>query len=258
MLILEKLIEDDSREVLQSTTLSVKPALSLIVPTYNESENIIELVNRIEDMLRSISFELIIVDDNSPDGTYKIAEALNAKYGNIRVSKRSGKLGLSSALLHGFKESNAEVLAVMDADMQHPPEILPKMYNKISRGYDLVVASRYVDGGGAENWKLYRAIISKGATMLAHILLPNTRRVKDVMSGCFMLRKNVIDGVSLNPVGFKILLEMLAKCKFHLIIEVPYTFRNRQNGNSNLNLKEIQNYVVHLFKICCLSLRHAY
>src|SRR3990170_547163 len=148
-----ELTEVDLLHASQSAVSSkVIPELSLIVPTYNESENIVELVDRIEKLRDSISFELIIVDDNSPDGTDKIAEFLNHKYGNIKVCRRSGKKGLSSAVLHGFENATAEVLAVMDADMQHPPEILPKLYRKLSAGYDLVVASRYVDGGGVENW----------------------------------------------------------------------------------------------------------
>ncbi len=240
----------ESLRFIQITQLSTKPpVLSIIVPTYNERENIVELVNKVENLLGSINFELIIVDDNSPDGTHRVAETLNFKYGNVRTIKRSGKLGLSSAVLAGFEKTNAKFLAVIDADMQHPPEVLPKMYSKISEGYDLVVASRYVDGGGAGDWKLHRMLISRGATMLAHILLPSTRRVKDVMSGCFMLRRGAIDGACFNPIGFKVLLEILAKCDFNRVTEVPYTFRNRHNGKSNLGFKEMRSYVIHLCRI---------
>ncbi len=226
-----------------------KPALSLIVPTYNESQNLANLVNRVEKLLYDVPFEFIVVDDNSPDGTDKVAEALNAKYGNIKVCKRSGKLGLSSAVLYGFNNASGRIIAVMDADMQHPPEILPKMYQKISNGCDLVVASRYIDGGGIKDWKLSRILYSRGATLLAHFLIPPSRRVKDVMSGCFMIKKSSLDNVHLNPIGFKILLEVLSKCSYNHVAEIPYTFINRQNGKSNLNPKEIQNYIIHLSRL---------
>jgi dolichol-phosphate mannosyltransferase len=246
----EEMIENGKTNILECTVKSANDAdLSLIVPTYNESENITELVDRLESSLSFIGFELIIVDDNSLDGTDQIVHALNGKYGNIKFLKRSGKLGLSSAVLHGFKNASTGILVVMDADMQHPPEILPKMYRKLFEGYDLVVASRYAEGGKVEGWASRRMIVSKVAAFLANILLPKTRRVKDVMSGCFMLRQSALDGVNLNPIGFKILLEVLAKCNFNLIAEVPYTFRNRRNGESNFKPREILNYITHLCRI---------
>jgi dolichol-phosphate mannosyltransferase len=231
------------------SVFSDKPKLSLIVPTYNESENIAELVNRIEKSLEYVNFEIVIVDDSSPDGTDKIAETLNSKYGNVRVSRRSGKLGLGSAILHGFDQANANVLAVMDADMQHPPDILPNMYSKILAGNDLVIASRYIRGGGIKNWKVGRIIYSRVAIMLAHIFLPNSRHVEDVMSGCFMIRRNILKDTNLDPIGFKILLEILVRCKINRVIEVPYTFTDRRNGKSNLNPKEMINYIIHLYRI---------
>lgn len=126
--------EDRHEQVSQGVVLSI------IVPTYRERENIPELIDRTESSMNPSEFELIIVDDNSPDGTAQVAEDLNAKYGNIKVLKRAGKLGLSSAVLDGFESARAKVLAVMDADLQHPPELLPKMYGKIREGYDLIVS----------------------------------------------------------------------------------------------------------------------
>jgi dolichol-phosphate mannosyltransferase len=234
-------------------TLKNTTKLSLIIPTYNEGKNISELVKRIENSLNHIPFEIIIVDDNSPDGTGKIAQALNSKYGNIKILTRSGKLGLSSAVLEGFKKADSSVLSVIDADMQHPPEILAKMYDKIREGHDLVVASRYIDGGGAENWKLHRILLSRGATMIAHLLLPGTRKIKDVMSGCFMFRNEALDHTNLSPIGFKILLEIMAKSEFDNVAEVPYIFGNRRNGKSNLSVKEMQNYIMHVLQIFCFS-----
>ena len=239
----------DTRESVES------PALSLIVPTYNESQNIAELVNKVEALLSCLSFEIIIVDDNSPDGTGKIAHVLNHKHGNIKIFTRSGKLGLSSAVVHGFENADSDVIAVIDADMQHPPTILPKMYEKISEGYDLVVASRYIDGGRIENWNFLRKLVSRGANMLAHLFLPSSRRIKDVMSGCFMIRRSVIKNTNLNPIGFKILLEILGRCRIEHVTEIPYTFGSRRNGKSNLTPREMSNFSIHL---CTLFVHSIY
>ena len=225
-----------------------KPDLSLVVPTFNERANIPELFARIKKSVE-VGFEFIVVDDNSPDGTAKVAEMLNVEYGNVKVCRRPNKLGLSSAVLCGFRNASGNVFAVIDADMQHPPEILPAMYHEISRGCDLVVASRYVDGGGTENWKLSRKVYSLAATMLAHVLLPSSRKVRDVMSGCFMVRRDALENAHLNPIGFKILLEILSKCKFNQVKEVPYTFTNRLNGKSNLTQKEALDFCIHLYRL---------
>lgn len=223
--------------------------LSIILPTYNEAENIGEAIERIEKSLEEHEFEIIVVDDNSTDGTAQIAEKLNEKYKNIRVLKRPGKLGLASAVLDGIKIASGEVITVMDADLQHPPEILPEMLDKISEGYNLVVASRYVHGGGVKDWSFYRMLISKGAILLAHFLLPRTRVVKDPMSGYFMFKREVIEGVKLNPKGYKILLEVLVKGSYIKVAEIPYEFSPRRRGKSKLNLGEIINYMHLLLKL---------
>ena len=233
----------------QSEQLSQHVVLSVIVPTYMERESINELIDGIESSLERLPFEVIVVDDSSPDGTAERAEDLNMRYGNIKVIKREGKLGLSSAVLDGFEKAGAEVLGVMDADLQHPPELLPEMYGKISDGYDLVVASRYVEGGETEGLGLGRKIVSRGATALAHFLLPGTRRVRDIVSGFFMLRRDVIEDVELKPVGYKILLEIVVRGKYDSVAEVPYTFKPRRSGKSSLNLREIWNYMVHIWRL---------
>ena len=236
-------------EKIQSGQLSQVAALSVIVPTYMERESITELIDRIEASLDPLPFELIVVDDSSPDGTAERAEDLNKRHGNIRVIKREGKLGLSSAVLAGFEGARSEVLGVVDADLQHPPELLPEMYGKISDGYDLVVASRYVEGGEIERLGLWRKIVSRGATALAHFLLPGSRRVRDIVSGFFMLRRGVIEGVELRPVGYKILLEIVIRGKYDSVAEVPYTFKPRRSGRSSLSLREIWNYMVHIWRL---------
>jgi len=234
-------------EEVMSKQSSRDTALSVVIPTYMEKESLPELIGRIESSLRSTQFEIVIVDDSSPDGTADCAEDLNREFGNIKVVRRGGKLGLASAVLDGFQIAGADVLAVMDADLQHPPELLPQMYSKVIEGYDLVVASRYGKGGAIEGWSLRRRMLSRGAMILAHMLLPTTRRVKDVMSGFLMLRREVIEGVKLNPVGFKILLEIVAKGNCNSVAEVPYTFGPRKKGKSSLGFREVWNFMVHVY-----------
>ncbi len=225
--------------------------LSIIIPTYNEKKNIRELLTRIQYSLSSIDFELIVVDDNSPDGTWQMVEELRSTYGNLRVLKRLGKCGLSTAITRGFTEvtSESKVLAVLDADLQHPPELLLTMLEKIVEGYDIVVASRYVKGGVMEKFGLRRQILSRGATMLAHLFLPKTRGVRDVLSGFFMINRQVLDSVDLKPIGYKILLEILVKSNYKRVCEVPYTFVSRKQGRSNLGVKEIKEYLIHLSRL---------
>jgi len=223
--------------------------LTVIVPTYNERENIVELIERVETALKEVEFEVIVVDDGSPDGTADAAEELNKIYGNIKVHRRPGKMGLASAIMDGISLAKSDVVAVIDADLQHPPEFLPEMYSKIMEGYDLVIASRYVEDGGIEGWGLGRRLVSKGATWLAHFLLSETKNVKDVMSGYFMLRKSVVESMKLSSKGYKILLEILAKGKYSSVAEVPYTFKPRVRGESKLKFNEILNYVHLLFKL---------
>lgn len=225
--------------------------LSVVIPVFNESENLPELVDRVETSLSHASFELVIIDDNSPDGTAIVAEELNMEYGNIKILKRPGKLGLSSAVIDGFTESAPEtrIIAVMDGDMQHPPELLAEMYAKIIDGADLVIASRYTNGGGTNGWRLYRKIISRGATALTHLLLPETRNVRDILSGFFMIKRDVISEAELDPIGYKILLEILVKGHYSTVCEIPYVFEKRKNGKSNLNLKEILKFAIHICRL---------
>lgn len=221
--------------------------LSVIIPTYNEADNVAELIERIERSLNGRSFEIIVVDDNSPDGTAKIVEGLGKDH--IKVLKRPKKLGLASAILDGMKVADGNIIAVMDADLQHPPELLPELLKKVEDGYDIAIASRYVDGGKVEEWSFFRKLISKGAIFLSHALFPRTRQIKDVISGYFAFRRSVLDGVKLNPIGYKLLLEILVKGKYDKVIEIPYTFKPRKKGKSKIGLNEIINYVKHLFRL---------
>jgi len=226
-----------------------KTKLAIIIPTYNEKENLPQLIQRIETAMSNQDHEIIIVDDNSPDGTGQLAEQLAKQYGNIKVIHRPAKMGLATAILEGIKHAEGDIIAVMDADLQHPPELLPKLHQAILKGNDIAIASRYIEGGKIEDWSLKRKIISKGAIALAHLFLPQTRKIKDIMSGYFALRKDLLQDIELNPTGYKILLEIVAKTKPKKIAEIPYTFKPRSKGKSKLGTKEIFNYVKHLVRL---------
>ena len=225
--------------------------LTVIIPTYNEKDNLIPLVERIDAALSGYDYEILFVDDNSKDGTAELATSLAAKY-PVRVIVRRNERGLASAVVHGFRHAGGDVLAVIDADLQHPPEVLAGMLTAMQDS-DVVVASRYVKGGSVEGWGLSRRVISKGAVFLAHLLLPKTKKVSDPMSGFFMLRKNVVEGVNLKPSGYKILLEVLVMGRFKNVSEVPFGFRLREKGESKLSAREQINYLKHLVSLMSRS-----
>lgn len=217
--------------------------LSVITPTYNEAGNMENLVVRIDRALPGINYELIVVDDNSPDGTGRIAEALSAKY-PVRVLNRTGKSGLASAVIDGFKIARGELLCVIDADLSHPPEIIPEMVKFLTlENADIVVASRAAQGGGTENWPVIRKLMSSFAAALARPLTP----VKDNTSGFFLLKKEVISDAPLIPRGYKILLEILVKGNFSKVVEFPFIFKDRTAGKTKLNLKIQAEYLMQLF-----------
>jgi dolichol-phosphate mannosyltransferase len=220
----------------------------VVVPTYNERDNIVELIRRIDNALKGIDYEVVVVDDNSPDGTADVAEGLSKDY-PVRVVRRPGKLGLATAVLDGVRSSRGDYVVVMDADLQHPPEVIPKMYEELIKGYDIVIASRYVVGGSVGGWGLTRRLISKTAILIAKLLIPKVRGIEDPISGFFMFRKEVLEGVSLSPKGFKILLEVLVKGRYSRVSEVPYTFGVRVRGTSKLSSKELINYITHLLTL---------
>jgi dolichol-phosphate mannosyltransferase len=189
---------------------------------------------------------MVVVDDNSPDGTGELAETLSRDY-PLKVVHRSGRAGLASAVVAGFEQAEKAVLGVMDADLQHPPEAIPLLLARIAEGADVVIASRYTPGGGTVGWSLGRRFISWGARRLSHLVLPPVKKVSDPLSGFFLLRRGVIEGVNLRPTGYKILLEILIRGKYSRVEEVPYLFENRKQGRSNLGLREYLRYLRHLY-----------
>jgi dolichol-phosphate mannosyltransferase len=214
--------------------------ISIVSPTYNESENIRLLIERISQVMSGRKYEIIVVDDNSSDGTVEIVKELSKKY-PVKVLVRNGKLGLASAILTGFEHAKGNIIGVIDADLQHPPEYLLEFVKTIEKGgYDIVLGSRYTDGGGIDGWTRKRLLTSKVAILLAK---PLVKGVKDPMSGFFFLKRSVIEGVRLNPTGYKLGLEILVKGRYRRLREIPYTFKQRRNGSSKLNKSEILSYL---------------
>lgn len=223
--------------------------LSLIIPTLNEGDNIASLVQRVDGALGSRDYEIVFVDDNSKDNTAGIIKNLSSRY-PVSVIVRKQKKGLASAVIDGMEKAEGKTIGVMDADLQHPPEVLPSLLAKIEEGADMVVASRYVEGGAASpDWSRLRRIISKGAILLSHVLLPTTRHVKDPVSGFFVFDKRIAAGTDLRPTGYKILLELLVQGKCRRVAEVPYTFGIRGGGQSKLSARQQLYYLKHLYSL---------
>jgi len=218
--------------------------LSVVVPTYNEAGSVPKLAERLHAALGARDWELVIVDDGSPDGTADIAAALAPRI-PTNVVRRAGKGGLASAVIAGFAAARGDILVVMDADLSHPPELVPALLSAIEDGADLAVGSRYVAGGGVEDWPMKRQIVSRVACLMGSVLVP----VRDATSGFFALRRSVIDGVTLNPIGFKIGFEVIARGRYRSVVEVPYTFRDRELGASKFGRREVGQYVVQLGQI---------
>jgi len=220
------------------------PRVSIVVPTYNERERLSEFVQTVLTTLdrSSIPAEIVIVDDNSPDGTGALADELARRH-PVTVLHRAGKLGLGSAVVAGFQAARGGILGVMDADMSHPPEYLPRLIEVYEKtGADIVVGSRYVPGGGTRNWPWYRALMSRFACSLAAIVTP----VRDAASGFFLVRASVLRGGEVQAPGFKICLELLVRASYQLVVEVPYVFTDRAAGSSKMSYREALGYLVQL------------
>jgi len=222
---------------------------SIVVPTYKEAGGIERMITTLTGIFKTngLDGEIVVVDDNSPDGTGDIVDRLESEGYPVRCLHRPGKLGLSSGVIDGWKFARPEsqALGAMDADFSHDATILPEMVNALANGYGLAIGSRYVRGGGITNWPLKRKITSLVAIALAKPLTP----VRDITSGYFLVRREALEGVELDPIGFKIGLEVIAKAHYGRAIEVPYVFTDRIAGESKLNSNEILNYLRQLRRI---------
>jgi dolichol-phosphate mannosyltransferase len=226
----------------------MKEMISIIIPTYKEKDNITPLVERIHQALSGRDYEIIFVDDNSQDGTIELTKNLASRY-PVKLFVRREEKGLATAVIHGIKQASGNIIGVMDADLQHPPEVLPRLCEAVEGGADMVFASRYIKGGGCPNWGLSRRVISKVALKLAHIFLPSSRRVKDPISGFFMFRRKKVDPDRLKPIGYKIALEVMLVGSFQNIVEVPFIFEERSAGQSKLRPQQQFDYLKHIFSL---------
>jgi len=230
------------------------PQVSIIIPTYNESHNIIGILKSIrENLPKGIYTETIVVDDNSPDGTAKIVEDYISSIkkiaeNTIDVIHRKAKNGLASAILNGIQNAKGETIVVMDSDFSHPPQIIPKMIEAFKQYQcDLVVASRYITGGNIHGWTIKRKLMSKIATLIAKKGLGV--KIKDPMSGFFAFKKNIIEELNFDALGYKFLLEILVKTKGINVKEIPYTFENRKFDSSKLDSSTILDYFKSVWRL---------
>jgi dolichol-phosphate mannosyltransferase len=234
------------QNVLEQTDITSAPELCLVIPTFNERDNIVPLIERIEAALKGTRYEIMFVDDNSPDGTADQVRSAGLKDSRIRVIRRVKRRGLSSAVVEGCLATNAPYIAVMDCDLQHDERILPVMFEALNSGsYDLVIGSRRVEGGRLGGMSTLRQRISRWSSDFARWVLKSD--VQDLMSGFFMMRREIIDETApkLTQIGFKILADILATSPRHLRIkEIPIQFRPRLAGQSKLDKQVAVEFVL--------------
>jgi dolichol-phosphate mannosyltransferase len=226
------------------TSPATPPDLTMVVPTYNERERISELVTAVFAAAdrASIVLEMVIVDDGSPDGTGALADSLTATH-RLVVVHRAGKLGLGSAVVEGFRVASGAVIGVMDADLSHPPSVVPGLLAAFrATQADLLVASRYIPGGSTKDWPLRRRLMSLAACVAARPLSP----IRDATSGFFLIRREVSRAAVVKAAGFKICLELLIRAWPIRLVEFPYQFDDRQQGKSKMTTREGARYLLQL------------
>lgn len=227
----------------------------MVVPTYNERDRLTELVTAVFAAAdaRGLALELVVVDDNSPDGTGALADDLATRF-RMQVVHRAGKLGLGTAVVAGFRVASADVVGVMDADFSHPPSLVPVLFRAFrDSGADVVVASRYVPGGSTPDWPFKRRLLSRTACLLARGLSP----IRDAASGFFLIRRDIAQSTTIKAGGFKICLELIVRSGVRRLVELPYRFDDRELGESKMSLREAAGYLVQLRDLYLERLRGA-
>lgn len=230
---------------------AVPASLCLVIPTYNEAGNIGALLERIGAAMGQlgIAYQVVVVDDASTDGTAEVVERAAASDRRVQLLVRKDERGLASAVVRGWQRGDAGVLGVMDADLQHPPELLPQLWAKISEGADLALASRYLPDASLGEWNVGRRVLSVLGIWMTALVLPRGRKVSDPASGFFLVRRSALAGVALQPQGFKILLEVLVRGNVGAIAEVPFRFGVRRAGESKGNARVLLDYFALLWKL---------
>jgi dolichol-phosphate mannosyltransferase len=233
-------------------------ALSLVVPTFNEIENLREFLGAVRITLDEAlpgSYEVIVVDDDSPDGTWEAAAKMAAEFPQLRVVRRAGETGLARAVMRGWQVGRGAVLGTINADFQHPPEVLARMIERLT-GADVVVATRHGDGGSLGDWGMMRRVTSWGAGIIGRLLLPAVfARVSDPLSGCYFVRRSSIQDIELKPLGYKSLMEVLVRGEVSSIHECGYQMRKRSRGKSKVHALHPVQYVRHVFRLRSASRR---
>jgi len=216
--------------------------MTVIIPTFNEGENIAAIIDAVNGVFQrsGIRGEILVVDDSSRDRTIPIVEEIAGRDGNVRLIVRKEDHGLSQSVVEGFSEAHSDILQVIDADFSHPPELIPRFYEAIRGGADIAIGSRYMKGGDIEQWPLQRRIISLGATAFGRMLFPE---VTDPVSGFFAVRREVVAGAPLAPRGYKILMEVLGRGRWRSFVEIPFIFKDREEGESKLRLDTMVDYL---------------
>jgi dolichol-phosphate mannosyltransferase len=218
--------------------------LALTIPTLREAENIHRLLDHVRSVLDplNIPYEILVVDDDSRDGTEEIVSEISREDPRVRILVRKGQRGLSGAILHGWQNTDAAILGVMDADLQHPPELLPKLIAAMYSGRDLVIGSRYTAGGSMRDWNLVRKLISAAAVWVTWPIQRSGLRAKDPMSGFFLIRRECLEGIPFQRSGFKLLLEVLVRGRLRSVQEIPFAFGQRYRGASKASAKVAVDY----------------
>lgn len=229
--------------------------LTVIIPTFKEEANIRKIITEVDAVFRknTLDGEILVVDDNSPDNTIAIVNELKKTHTNVNLLVRTSDHGLSQSVADGFLHASSDIFVVIDADLSHPPALIANMYEEIQAGSDVVIGSRYMEGGGIKKWPLKRRIISLGATFLGRLLFPD---ITDPVSGFFAIRKDVVVQARLKPRGYKILLEVLGKGTWEKDKEIPFEFSDREIGASKLKIRTIIEYAEQVTDITLYSFTH--
>jgi dolichol-phosphate mannosyltransferase len=213
--------------------------LALVIPTLNEEGNIATVIDRARAALEvtEIPFEILVVDDDSQDRTGAIVSGLGEEDPRVRLIVRKGQRGLSGAIVDGWRQTDAQILGVMDADLQHPPELLPVLYRAVAGGRDLAIGSRYTPGGGIGDWNILRKLLSSAAVWATWPLQRRGVRAQDPMSGFFLVRRECVRNIAFQRAGFKLLLEILIRARVASVEEIPFAFGLRLEGESKANFR---------------------
>ena len=226
--------------------------LTVLIPTFNERENIGKMVNAVDTICKahSINEEILVIDDNSSDGTIAVVETLMNKHRNLHLLVRKENPGLSQSLYEGMLNVQADLVQCIDCDFSHPPEKIPVFYHILkNEGYDMVIGSRYVRGGAVINWPVMRRVLSSGAALLGRLLIPH---VKDSGSGFFAINRHILTGTLLSPRGFRMGFEILGKAHWTRVQEIPIVFKDRVFGQSKLKGRIICDFLIQ----CCSILHY--